>query len=108
MILLIQTQMEAALLNNFKIQHKLDNKELDFEERQYETVNKEIYELLTQIISNLHIVFILRIEVFLDRAAIYYQNHSLFKKLKMVLSKRKSNYNLKNQGKKDNFESHLF
>lgn len=90
------------------MQHKLENKEINFQERQYETVNKEIYELLTQIISNLHIVFILRIEVFLDRAAVYYQNHSLFKKLKMILSKRKSNYNLKNQGAQDNFESHLF
>ena len=86
----------------------MENKELNFQERQYETVNKEIYELLTQIISNLHIVYILRIEVFLDRAAVYYQNHSLFKKLKMILSKRKSNYNLKNKGKQDNFESHLF
>lgn len=49
--------------------------------------------------SNLHIVFVLRIEVFLHRAAIYYQNHGLFKKINQLLSKRKSNYGIKTFGK---------
>ena len=103
-LLLIQTQMESSLLVNHRIENK--NSGSNFSDRYYENVNREIYELLIQIISNLHVVFILRIEIFLDRAAMYYQNHKLFKKIKLILSKRKSNYKINVNNKEENFQVH--
>jgi Dullard-like phosphatase family protein len=104
-LLLVQTRMEAGLLKKHKSLN--GGEESNFSDRYYENVNKEIYELLIQIFSNLHVVFILRIEIFLDRAAMYYQNHKLFKKIKLVLSKRKSNYNLNIVNKEENFVLHI-
>lgn len=104
LLLLIQTQMESSLLVNYRMEN--EDSKLNFSDRYYENVNKEIYELLIQIISNLHVVFILRIEIFLDRAAMYYQNHKLFKKIKLILSKRKSNYKISVNNKEENFLIH--
>lgn len=68
----------------------------------------EIYELIVQIVSQLHITYILRIEIFLDRAAIYYQTHGVYKQLKHLLSKRKSNYSITFNKQDENYEEHIF
>jgi Dullard-like phosphatase family protein len=67
------------------------------------SVNKETEELILQVLSYIHIVFIIRTEIFMDRAAVYYQNHKTYRELQMLLSKRKSKYNI-NSSKKENYD----
>lgn len=68
------------------------------------SINKETEELILQVLSYIHIVFILRTEIFMDRAAVYYQNHKTYRELQMLLSKRKSKYNI-NSLKKENYDN---
>ena len=67
------------------------------------SINRETEELILQVLSYIHIVFILRTEIFMDRAAVYYQNHKTYRELQMLLSKRKSKYSI-NALKKDNYD----
>ena len=70
------------------------------------SINKETEDLMLQVLSYIHIVFILRAEIFLDQATVYYQNSKLFRKLQLLLSKRKSRFNI-SASRKDNYEEHI-
>ena len=100
LMLLIELQVEKSLSNQDVM---FQNNKLSYNL----ALAAEIYELIVQIISHLHITFILRAEIFLDRAAVYYQNHAIFKQLKLLLSRRKSNYNITFSKNNGNYEEYL-
>lgn len=75
-------------------------------EKYLENLNKDICELLVFIINHLHIVFVLRAEIFLDRAATFYKKDKTFKKIRILLSKRKLSYNIYINSKK-HYKEHI-
>ena len=101
LLLLIELQVERAVNKRESVFSRDSISQSD-----KESLRIELYELIVQIISHLHIVFILRTEIFLERAAVYYQDNKHFKELKKLISKRKSNYNIYSS-KRDDYNEYV-
>lgn len=104
-ILIVKNRFEFAGLQKSLMasSNRIDN---EYVKSYIVSINKETEDLMLQVLSYIHIVFIFRAEIFLDRATVYYQNHKLFRKLQLLLSKRKSKFNI-TSSRKDNYEEHI-
>lgn len=104
-ILLVKNRFEFAGLQKSLMQApgRVDS---EYVKSYIVSINKETEDLMLQVLSYIHIVFIFRAEIFLDRATVYYQNHKMFRKLQLLLSKRKSKFNV-SSARRENYEDHI-
>ena len=103
-IFLILIIKKNIFVKNYTSRGSEEDKE--YCEKYLENLNKDICELLVFIINHLHIVFVLRAEIFLDRAATFYKKDKTFKKIRILLSKRKLSYNIYINSKK-HYKEHI-
>ena len=57
-------------------------------------IKRDLLNAILQILGNLHVVFVLRAEVFLDAADTSFQDQTLLTRLRHLISRRKSNHKI--------------
>lgn len=57
-------------------------------------VKRETISILRRILSNVHSVFVLRCETLADSCSVYCQSHPLYRRIKLLVSRRRSNAGL--------------